>query len=105
MRPDSRSSAWLPSSHRAHRCRPSPTGWRAPSRPATEPCADLQGAAVAGLDLLEYQGKEFLAAFGVPVPPGAVAQTLDEAVAAAGGVGFPLAVKAQVRIGGRGKAG
>ncbi|MBW3573836.1 MAG: ADP-forming succinate--CoA ligase subunit beta [Actinobacteria bacterium] len=57
------------------------------------------------MDLLEYQGKELLASFGVPVPEGAVAATSAEAVAAAQSVGYPVVVKAQVRVGGRGKAG
>jgi len=57
------------------------------------------------LDLLEYQGKQYLAGYGVPVPAGAVATTVDEASAAAARVGFPVAIKAQVRVGGRGKAG
>ncbi|HVM03000.1 MAG TPA: ADP-forming succinate--CoA ligase subunit beta [Acidimicrobiales bacterium] len=57
------------------------------------------------MDLFEYQGKQFLAGMGVPVPAGAVADTPDQAVAAAGSVGYPVAVKAQVRVGGRGKAG
>ncbi|MDQ4097389.1 MAG: ADP-forming succinate--CoA ligase subunit beta [Actinomycetota bacterium] len=57
------------------------------------------------MDLFEYQGKQFLAAFGVAVPPGAVADTPEEAAAAADRLGYPAVVKAQVRIGGRGKAG
>ena len=57
------------------------------------------------MDLLEYQGKELFAKHGVPVPAGRHAQTPEEAVAAAGEIGYPVAVKAQVLIGGRGKAG
>jgi succinyl-CoA synthetase beta subunit len=57
------------------------------------------------VDLFEYQGKQFLARYGIAVPDGAVAETVEEAVAAAESVGFPVAIKAQVRIGGRGKAG
>ena len=57
------------------------------------------------MDLYEYQGKEFLASLGVPVPAGRVASSADDAVSAAEKVGFPVAVKAQVRVGGRGKAG
>ena len=57
------------------------------------------------MDLLEYQGKQLFAKHGVAVPSGEVASTPDEAVAAAERVGFPVAVKAQVLIGGRGKAG
>jgi succinyl-CoA synthetase beta subunit len=58
-----------------------------------------------GMDLYEYQGKQFLASFGVPVPAGEVASTAADVVAAAERLGFPVAVKAQVRVGGRGKAG
>jgi succinyl-CoA synthetase beta subunit len=57
------------------------------------------------MDLLEYQGKQLFARHGIPVPDGRPARTVDEAVAAAKEIGFPCAVKAQVKIGGRGKAG
>ena len=57
------------------------------------------------LDLLEYQGKQLLAKHGVPVPDGRVADTAPAAVEAAEEVGYPCVVKAQVRIGKRGKAG
>jgi succinyl-CoA synthetase beta subunit len=53
----------------------------------------------------EYQGKGLLASFGVPVPKGKVAYSVDEAVAAAKGLGLPVAVKAQIHAGGRGKGG
>ena len=55
--------------------------------------------------LLEYQGKELFAAAGIPVPAGKVAQTVDEAVAIMRENPAPSVVKAQVLIGGRGKAG
>jgi succinyl-CoA synthetase beta subunit len=55
--------------------------------------------------LLEYQGKELFAAAGIPVPAGKVAQTVDEAVAIMRANPAPSVVKAQVLIGGRGKAG
>jgi succinyl-CoA synthetase beta subunit len=54
--------------------------------------------------LLEYQAKEVLASLGIAIPPGRVARTPDEAAAAAAQLG-PVAVKAQVPVGGRGKAG
>src|SRR4051794_33821224 len=57
------------------------------------------------MDLLEYQGKQLFARHGVPVPAGKNAPTVDEATAAGDDVGFPCVVKAQVQIGGRGKAG
>jgi succinyl-CoA synthetase beta subunit len=57
------------------------------------------------VDLLEYQGKELLAKHGVPVPSGKAAENLEEAIEAAEEVGYPCAIKAQVQIGGRGKAG
>jgi succinyl-CoA synthetase beta subunit len=57
------------------------------------------------MDLLEYQGKQLFARHGVPVPDGRPAKTVAEAVAAADEIGYPCVVKAQVLIGGRGKAG
>src|ERR1700704_5055957 len=57
------------------------------------------------MDLLEYQGKQLFAKHGVPVPEGRHATSVDEAVAAAEELGFPVVIKAQVQIGGRGKAG
>lgn len=57
------------------------------------------------MDLFEYQGKELLRKFEIPVPEGRVATTADEAAEAAKGLGGRVVVKAQVQIGGRGKAG
>ncbi len=57
------------------------------------------------MDLFEYQGKQFFAKYGMPVSPGEVAFTVDEAVGAAERLGTPVMVKAQVHTGGRGKAG
>jgi succinyl-CoA synthetase beta subunit len=57
------------------------------------------------MDLLEYQGKQLFAKHGIAVPSGEVAATVEQAVAAAGRIGYPCAIKAQVLIGGRGKAG
>lgn len=57
------------------------------------------------MDLLEYQGKQLLSAAGVPAPRGEHASTVTDAMAAADRVGYPVAVKAQVQVGGRGKAG
>jgi succinyl-CoA synthetase beta subunit len=57
------------------------------------------------MDLLEYRGKQLLQRYDVPLPAGGAASTVDEAVAAAERIGLPAAVKAQVKIGGRGKAG
>jgi succinyl-CoA synthetase beta subunit len=57
------------------------------------------------VDLFEHQGKELFASFDIPVSPGAVARTDDEAVDAGERLGYPVVVKAQVLIGGRGKAG
>jgi succinyl-CoA synthetase beta subunit len=59
----------------------------------------------AALDLLEYQGKQLFAQHGVPVPEGRVADTVEGAVEAAEQIGYPCVIKAQVQIGGRGKAG
>jgi succinyl-CoA synthetase beta subunit len=57
------------------------------------------------MDLLEYQGKQLFAEHGVPVPEGRHAIAPQEARAAAEELGFPVVIKAQVQIGGRGKAG
>jgi succinyl-CoA synthetase beta subunit len=57
------------------------------------------------MDLLEYQGKQLFAKHGIAVPSGEVAETVEAAVAAAERIGYPCAIKAQVLIGGRGKAG
>jgi succinyl-CoA synthetase beta subunit len=56
------------------------------------------------MKLLEYQAKEVLASLGIPIPPGRVARTPEEAARACADLG-PVAVKAQVPVGGRGKAG
>jgi len=57
------------------------------------------------LDLFEYQGKQLFARYGIPVSAGGVADTVEQAVAAADAAGYPVVVKAQVQVGGRGKAG
>ncbi|GAA3866545.1 ADP-forming succinate--CoA ligase subunit beta [Tessaracoccus defluvii] len=58
------------------------------------------------MDLLEYQARDLFEQFGVPVLPGRIATTPEEAVDAYAALGTDLAViKAQVRTGGRGKAG
>jgi succinyl-CoA synthetase beta subunit len=57
------------------------------------------------VDLLEYQGKSLLARLGVPVPDGGEAGTPEEARAVAARLDGPVVVKAQVPVGGRGKAG
>src|SRR3972149_2809691 len=53
----------------------------------------------------EYQAKEVLARYGVPVPNGRVAASADEAAAVAADLGAPVAVKAQIHPGGRGQGG
>jgi succinyl-CoA synthetase beta subunit len=57
------------------------------------------------MDLLEYQGKQLFARHGLEVSAGKAVTTVEDAVAAANEVGYPIVVKAQVLIGGRGKAG
>ena len=57
------------------------------------------------LDLYEYQGKQFFARYGIPVSLGEAVTSVDEAVAAADRIGYPVVIKAQVQVGGRGKAG
>ena len=57
------------------------------------------------MDLFEYQGKQLFASFGIPVSPGEPVDTVDDAVTAAEDLGYPVVIKAQVQVGGRGKAG
>ncbi len=58
------------------------------------------------MDLFEYQGKQFFASYDIPVSKGEAVTTVEDAVAAAERIGqFPVVVKAQVMVGGRGKAG
>ncbi|HEY2814288.1 MAG TPA: ADP-forming succinate--CoA ligase subunit beta [Acidimicrobiales bacterium] len=57
------------------------------------------------MDLYEYQGKQFFARYDIPVSPGEAVTTVDDAVAAGDRIGYPVVVKAQVQVGGRGKAG
>ena len=57
------------------------------------------------MDLFEYQGKQYFARFGIAVSAGGVALTVDEAVAQAELAKYPVVIKAQVQVGGRGKAG
>jgi succinyl-CoA synthetase beta subunit len=57
------------------------------------------------VDLYEYQARDLFAAHGVPVLPGFVASNPEEARAAAEQIGSRVVVKAQVKVGGRGKAG
>ena len=57
------------------------------------------------MDLFEYQGKQLFARYGIPVSDGAPVTTVPEAVEVADRIGYPVVVKAQVQVGGRGKAG
>jgi succinyl-CoA synthetase beta subunit len=57
------------------------------------------------MDLLEYKGKHVLARYDLPLLAGMEASTVDVAVAAADEIGYPVVVKAQVKVGGRGKLG
>ena len=57
------------------------------------------------MDLFEYQGKQYFAKYNIPVSAGGVATTVDEAVSVALTAKYPVVVKAQVQVGGRGKAG
>ena len=57
------------------------------------------------MDLFDYQGKQYCAKFGIPVSAGGAADTVDEAVKVADASKYPVVVKAQVQVGGRGKAG
>ena len=57
------------------------------------------------MDLLEYQGKQLSGRHGLAVSDGKAVTTVEDAVAAANEIGYPVVVKAQVLTGGRGKAG
>ncbi len=57
------------------------------------------------MNIHEYQAKDILRSHGIPVPPGEIATTPDEAEATAAKYGGAVVVKAQVHAGGRGKAG
>jgi succinyl-CoA synthetase beta subunit len=57
------------------------------------------------VDLYEYQGKQLFARYDIPVSEGEAVVTVDAAVAAADRIGYPVVIKAQVQVGGRGKAG
>ena len=57
------------------------------------------------MNIHEYQGRTLLRHYGLPVPPGRVADSVDRAEAVASELGLPVMVKAQVLSGGRGKAG
>ncbi|MBV8996896.1 MAG: acetate--CoA ligase family protein, partial [Pseudonocardiales bacterium] len=57
------------------------------------------------MDLYEYQAKDLFGGHGVPVLPGRVVTTSEQARAAAAELGGAVVVKAQVKTGGRGKAG
>jgi succinyl-CoA synthetase beta subunit len=57
------------------------------------------------MDLLEYQGKQLFGKHGLSVSPGKAVTTVDDALAAASEVGYPVMVKSQVLMGGRGKLG
>ena len=57
------------------------------------------------MKLHEYQAKEIFAAFGIPIPGGKVATTPEEAASIAREIGKKVVIKAQVHVGGRGKAG
>ena len=57
------------------------------------------------MDLFEYQGKQYFARYNIAVSAGGVALTVDEAVKQAELAQYPVVIKAQVQVGGRGKAG
>lgn len=57
------------------------------------------------MKLHEYQAKECFADAGIPVPDSQLADSVDSVLSAASDLGYPVAIKAQVKVGGRGKAG
>ncbi len=57
------------------------------------------------MKLLEYQGKELFSKYGIKIPKSVLAHTIEEAVSGSKKLGFPLVMKSQLTVGGRGKAG
>jgi len=57
------------------------------------------------MKLLEYQGKEIFSSYGIKIPKSRLARNVYEAIEAAKDIGFPLVLKSQLTVGGRGKAG
>jgi succinyl-CoA synthetase beta subunit len=57
------------------------------------------------VDLYEYQGKRYFARYGIPTSPGGIADNVEDAIETAESAGYPVVIKAQVKVGGRGKAG
>ncbi|MBN2620835.1 ADP-forming succinate--CoA ligase subunit beta [candidate division WOR-3 bacterium] len=53
----------------------------------------------------EYQAKEIFGKYGIPIPKGKVAKSVDEVITVSKEVGIPCVIKSQVHVGGRGKAG
>src|SRR5258707_11035181 len=88
-------------------CRAAPV--RRPAAPSRPPRRRKRTAVrycpAPQMDLLEYQGKELFARHGLRVSSGKAVTDVEAAAAAAAQVGYPVVVKAQVLIGGRGKAG
>src|ERR1044072_7312140 len=76
-----------------------------PYSPFGSAAARAAAGAPPQMPLLEYRDNALSARPGLPVPSGEVASTVEKAVAAAERIGYPCAIKAQVLIGGRGKAG
>jgi succinyl-CoA synthetase beta subunit len=57
------------------------------------------------MKLLEYQGKEIFSSYGIKIPKSRLARNVYEAIEVAKDIGFPLVLKSQLIVGGRGKAG
>ena len=57
------------------------------------------------MDLFEYQGKQYFARHGIAVSAGCVAVSVEDALKQAELAQYPVVIKAQVQVGGRGKAG
>ena len=57
------------------------------------------------MKLLEYQGKELFRSYGIKIPNSVLAESVEEAIDGSKNIGFPLVLKSQLMVGGRGKAG
>src|SRR5262245_65040065 len=90
----------------ARRHRPRAASARSPGAAGSDTAAQpIRLESRAAMDLLEYQGKELFAKHGLAVSAGKAVTMVPDAVSAANELGYPVVVKAQVLIGGRGKAG
>ena len=76
-----------------------------PGSPKSETTRFIQQVKEIVLKLTEYQAKKLFSLYNISVPQGQIAVTTNQALLSAEEIGYPVALKAQVTVGGRGKAG